>query len=124
MLAIVWATQYFRPYLFEKKFTIVTDHKPLQWLFSIKEPNPKLVRWRLKLSEYDNEIVYKKGQNNTNADALSRIPIQINPIEEDLISNIPQVDPNEIPEMNIDDLDEIIEAFNITENKPQIQKLT
>lgn len=44
LLAIVWAVKYFRPYLFGRKFTIVTDHKPLQWLFSLKEPNSKLVK--------------------------------------------------------------------------------
>lgn len=31
------------------------------------------MRWRLKLEEYEYEIVYKKGKNNTNVDALSRI---------------------------------------------------
>lgn len=86
LLAIVWATKYFRPYLFGVKFTIVSDHKPLQWLFSIKEPNSKLVRWRLKLAEYDYEIIYKKGKLNANADALSRPPIEIHPIENEKIS--------------------------------------
>jgi hypothetical protein len=81
LLAIVWATKYFRPYLFGAKFKIVTDHKPLQWLFNLKEPNSRLVRWRLKLEEYDYEILYKKGKHNTNADALSRI--EINAVEDD-----------------------------------------
>lgn len=78
LLSIVWATKYFRPYLFGRKFKIITDHKPLTWLFSLKEPNSKLVRWRLRLEEFDYEIVYKKGKQNTNADALSRIEININ----------------------------------------------
>jgi hypothetical protein len=73
--------KYFRPYLFVAKFKIITDHKPLQWLFNLKEPNSKLVRWRLKLEEYDYEILYKKGKLNTNADALSRI--EINAVEDD-----------------------------------------
>lgn len=75
LLAIVWATKYFRPYLFGRKFQIVTDHRPLTWLMSLKEPNSKLVRWRLKLEEFEYEIVYKKGTLNSNADALSRIKI-------------------------------------------------
>ncbi|XP_074027679.1 uncharacterized protein [Leptinotarsa decemlineata] len=75
MLAMVWATKYFRPYLFGQKFKILSDHRPLQWLFSLKDPNSKLVRWRLKLEEFDYEIVYKKAKSNTNADALSRIEV-------------------------------------------------
>lgn len=75
LLAIVWAVKHFRPYLFGRKFKIVTDHKPLTWLFSIKDPGSRLVRWRLKLEEYEYEVIYKAGKNNTNADALSRPPI-------------------------------------------------
>jgi hypothetical protein len=78
LLSIVWSTKYFRPYLYGRKFKIFTDHKPLQWLFSIKEPNSKLLRWRLKLEEYNYEIVYKKGTANRNADALSRIQLNNN----------------------------------------------
>lgn len=75
LLSIIYATKYFRPYIFGRKFRIITDHKPLQWLMNLKEPNSRLVRWRLKLEEFDYEIVYKKGKQNTNADALSRIEI-------------------------------------------------
>lgn len=53
LLAIVWTTKYFRPYLFGRKFKVITDHKPLQWLMNLKEPNSRLTRWRLKLSEYN-----------------------------------------------------------------------
>lgn len=75
LLAIVWATKYFRPYLFGRKFKIITDHKPLQWVMNLKEPNSRLTRWRLKLSEFDFTVIYKQGRCNTNADALSRIEI-------------------------------------------------
>jgi hypothetical protein len=32
-----------------------------------------LLRWRIKLEEYEYEVVYKKDALNTNVDALSRI---------------------------------------------------
>jgi hypothetical protein len=82
LLAIVWATKYFRPYLYGRKFKIITDHKPLQYLMNIKEPNSRLVRWRLRLEEYDYTITYEKGKLNTNADALSRIELQNNEINQ------------------------------------------
>ena len=75
LLAIVWATKHFRQYLYGRKFTIVTDHKPLIWLMNVKDPNSRLMRWRLKLEEFDYEVIYKSGKTNTNADALSRIPV-------------------------------------------------
>lgn len=73
LLAICWSVKHFRPYLYGRKFTIVTDHKPLTWLFSIKDPGSRLIRFRLKLEEYEYNIVHKAGKNNTNADALSRM---------------------------------------------------
>lgn len=30
-LPAIWSTKIFRPYLFGRKFTIYTDHKPLKW---------------------------------------------------------------------------------------------
>jgi len=39
----------------------------------VKDPGSRLLRWRIKLEEYDYEIVYKPGVQNSNADALSRI---------------------------------------------------
>lgn len=75
LLAIVWSVKHFRPYLYGRKFVIMTDHKPLTWLFNVKDPGSRLVRWRLTLEEYDYDIIYKPGKINHNADALSRISI-------------------------------------------------
>lgn len=74
LLAIVYAVQHFRPYLYGKKFKLVTDHKPLTWLHKLKDPTSRLARWRIKLAEYDYEVIYKPGKINANADALSRNP--------------------------------------------------
>jgi transcription elongation factor Elf1 len=76
LLAIVWACKHFRPYLLGRKFQIVTDHKGLTWIFNVKDPSSRLMRWKLLLEEYDYEIQYRAGQRNCNADSLSRYPIQ------------------------------------------------
>ena len=80
LLAIVWATKYFRPYLYGRRFKIVSDHKPLVWIMNVKDPGSRLMRWRIQLAEHDFEIVHKSGVLNTNADALSRMG-NINAIE-------------------------------------------
>lgn len=77
LLAIVWAVKHFRPYLYGRHFKILTDHRPLRWLFNVREVGSRLMRWRLKLEEYDYEIIYKAGKTNVNADALSRIQIEL-----------------------------------------------
>ena len=74
LLAIVWGCKYFRQYLYGRKFTIVTDHRPLTWIFRVKDPSSRLLTWRLQF-EYVYEVKYKKGSSNTNADALSRIHV-------------------------------------------------
>ena len=76
LLAILFGCKTFRPYLYGRNFLIVTDHRPLKWLFNHSDPSSKLQRWRLKLEEYEYEIIYRKGSLNRAADALSRNPIQ------------------------------------------------
>lgn len=73
--AIVYCIHYFRPYLYGHKFTIVCDHKPLVWMKTARDPTSRLARWRLKIEEYDYDIVYREGRSNTAADALSRNPV-------------------------------------------------
>lgn len=73
-LAIIYCVNHFRPYLYSNKFTILIDHKPLEWLHSVKDPTSRLIR--LKLAEYDYKVTYKAGKTNCNADALSRNPVE------------------------------------------------
>ena len=82
LLAIVYCVNHFRPYLYGREFQLVTDHKPLVWLHSVKDPTSRLVRWRLKLAEYEYKVIYKAGKTNVNADALSRNPITSHPLHE------------------------------------------
>ncbi|PNF20391.1 hypothetical protein B7P43_G09709 [Cryptotermes secundus] len=73
MAAIIWAVKQFRPYVLGRHFNIVTDHKPLKWVFHVKDPSSRLLRWRIKLEEYDFTIHYRSGKTISHADFLSRI---------------------------------------------------
>jgi hypothetical protein len=76
LLAIVYCVNYFRPYIYGRNFTLVTDHRPLVWLHTVTDPTSRLIRWRLKLAEYEYNVIYKPGKINDNADALSRNPVE------------------------------------------------
>ena len=70
----------FHHYLFGHEFTIYSDHKPLQHLFSESRPVPamasaRIQRWALTLSAYKYTITYKPGADHANADMLSRLPL-------------------------------------------------
>lgn len=76
LLAIVWSVKHFRPYVYGRKFTIFTDHRPLIYLFNMTNPSSRLIKFRLVLEEYDFTVEYIKGSHNVTADALSRIRIE------------------------------------------------
>lgn len=82
LLAIVWAVKHFRPYLYGRTFKIITDHKPLVYLFSQKDPSSRLLKFRLCLEEYDYVIEYVKGKENAAADALSRVTMTSQELKE------------------------------------------
>ena len=65
-LAIVWAVETFRYYLFGRKFILQTDHNPLVWLNQVKNKDRKLLRWRLTLQEYEIEVEHKCGKKHVN----------------------------------------------------------
>lgn len=73
LYAILFAVDAFRHYIYGFEFILFTDHKPLVYLYNLKNPSSRLYRWKLQLAEYRFKIVYKKGSHNTVADALSRI---------------------------------------------------
>ncbi len=73
-LAVVEGVKKYAPYLQHGvKFTVVTDHCALKWLFSKKQTIGHLARWAIKLQAYTFDVVHVRGRNNGNADALSRL---------------------------------------------------
>ena len=71
-LAIIWAIEKFRKYLFGEEFILECDHKPLSFMQTAKALNPRIMRWALKLQPYRFRIVAIRGQDNVGADYLSR----------------------------------------------------
>jgi len=76
LLVIVKALQDWRPYLAdtEKPIQIYTDHKNLRNFATMKQLNWQQVRWAKQLANYKFQIHYKKGNENDEADTLSRQP--------------------------------------------------
>ena len=75
LAAAVWAIDHWHVYLQGRHFDLYTDHQPLTHLSTIHKKT--LNRLQLQLLEHDFAIHYKKGPENTVADALSRNPIEV-----------------------------------------------
>ena len=76
-LAIIWGIRQFRTYLLGTKFDLYTDHSALQFLNSMRlnrDLSGRLARYQMFLQEFDFTTHYKKGEQNANADAMSRDP--------------------------------------------------
>lgn len=74
-LALVWAVDRFKLYLQRTRFKLITDCKPLQFLFSSRsKPCARLERWVLKLQSYSYDVLHEPGNTNL-ADSLSRLSL-------------------------------------------------
>lgn len=67
-MAIHFALKTFKPYLWGKFFVVFSDHKPLIYLYALKEPTSRLTRIRLDLEEYNFVIEHIRGKDNVVAD--------------------------------------------------------
>lgn len=76
-LAVIHAVKQWRHYLYGKHFKIVTDHHALCWLMTVKDHTGQLMRWSLVLQEYEFSITYESGKLHSDADCLSRNPLEI-----------------------------------------------
>lgn len=78
-LALKWAVgEKFRDYLYyAPHFTVYTDNNPLTCVMSTAKLSAIGHRWVGELSDLRFEIKYRPGKANTDADTLSRLPLDI-----------------------------------------------
>ncbi|UYV70265.1 K02A2.6-like, partial [Cordylochernes scorpioides] len=75
--AVVQSVEYFEVYLENNTFEVITDHSALEWLFNVKKPKAKYLRWIIELSTKSMKIVHRSGSKQTHVDALSRSPVSL-----------------------------------------------
>ena len=83
-LSCIFGIKKFHTYLYGHHFTLVTDHKPLLSLFRESQAIPahasaRIQRRALTLLAYDYEIRFRSSTAHGNADALSRLPLDVEP---------------------------------------------
>lgn len=83
LIAVLEAIKYWRFWLIGRKFRVVTDHKPLANLNLKARTDEELGDISNYLLQYDFEIEYRPGENNGEADCLSRNPVLENVEEEE-----------------------------------------
>ena len=79
-IAMKWSLcEAFRDYLsYADHFRVYTDNNPLLFILSVKQPNNTIQRWISEIAEFNFTIYYRPGEVNRDADALSRLPLDIN----------------------------------------------
>lgn len=73
-LAIINGFKNFRHYMSgsQHRVKVFTDHKNIAHFATTQQLNARQIRWAEYLSEFDYEIIHRKGSENGRADALSR----------------------------------------------------
>ena len=113
--------QKFHYYIYDREFTVNTDHQPLTKLLSSRgNPTPRIQRWLLQLQPYSYIIKYEPGYMNA-SDVLSRnpLPSDTNTVREDtehfnnnIISDAVSLDEIKRETLSDHDLCSIIQSVN------------
>ncbi|CAI2735531.1 unnamed protein product [Schistosoma spindalis] len=84
-LAVFWTVKRLYKYLFGKKFTIVTDHEALKFIYHPEEALARssaamVQRWSIALSAYDYTVQHRSAKQIQHVDYISRQSLQDKPV--------------------------------------------
>ena len=108
MLAVVFGCERFHNYVYGTRFTIQSDHKPLEMISrkNLYAAPTRLQRMLLRVQQYDFDITYLPGKDVLLADALSRQPLD----DDDHMELDIQIMPVQFSIKKIDELREATDA--------------
>ena len=94
LLAAIESIRNWRPYLWGRKFRLVIDHSALRWLHTMRDTfeggsASRLMRWIMKLQEYNFTVEHKPGINHGDADGVSRLAQRVAAISAETQSEDP-----------------------------------
>lgn len=133
-LARKWAIcDKFKDYLYSQQFTVLTDNNPVTYVLTTAKLNGTGHRWLADLAAFNFDIKYRPGKHNSDADALSRLPIRIDAVQALCNSAVPSYAETLTftPEVLLDDLDprgtligNLIDWVKVQSMDPDINRIT
>ena len=116
LYAILYGYKRFHQFIYGRKVTVESDHKPLETILKkpIANAPPRLQRMMLQLQKYDLHIVHVPGKEIPIADSLSRIytvnsnncndiSVDLDMVVHSIMNNVP-VSPNKLAEIKKESL--------------------
>ena len=74
-MAVQWSPQYFHCNVHGATLTVYTDYIALKSILATKDPKGRIAKLIVDIWSYEFNLAYRKGKENMDADALSRIAI-------------------------------------------------
>ena len=71
IFTVLFAFKKFLSYLLGTRVIVHTDHSALRYLMEKRDVKRRLIRWVIRVQEFDFEVKYRKGTKNQVIDHLS-----------------------------------------------------